>query len=52
VLHYCSDGHNVADQTCTGTDVCGWDDYWGFYDCVPPPSSSDPSGTYPIMCGG
>jgi hypothetical protein len=52
VLHWCSDGQTVVDQPCTGGDVCGWNAYWSFYDCVAPPAQSDPSNTYPMMCGG
>jgi len=52
VLYYCSDGQTVVEQTCTGGDVCGWTDAFGYYDCVPPPGGVDPGGTYPIACGG
>ena len=29
VLHYCRSSGTVADQTCTGGTVCGWDDVNG-----------------------
>jgi hypothetical protein len=52
VLHYCTKTMTVADQACTGGNVCGWDAANGYYDCVPAPGGADPSGTSPIACGG
>jgi hypothetical protein len=52
VLHYCDTMMNVVDQVCTGGQVCGWSTAQMYYDCVAPPSKSDPSGQYPIACGG
>jgi hypothetical protein len=51
VLHYCDAMQNLVDQTCTGTDVCGWNYLFGYYDCVPQPGGDDPSNTFPIACG-
>jgi hypothetical protein len=50
VVHFCLGTSTVYDVTCSGTDVCGWSATYGFYDCVAPPSTSDPSGMYPIDC--
>jgi hypothetical protein len=52
VLHYCVDGQTVIDQTCDSGTVCGWSYHWGYYDCVYPPGGADPTGTYPMACGG
>jgi hypothetical protein len=38
--YYCGDG----------VTVCGWSSSEGYYDCVAPPATSDPSGTYSIAC--
>jgi hypothetical protein len=52
VLHYCDTMMNVVDQVCDPGMVCGWSKLNGYYDCVAPPSKSDPSGQFPIACGG
>jgi hypothetical protein len=52
VLHYCDNNMNVVDQVCDPGMVCGWSAVNSYYDCVAPPSKSDPSGQYPIACGG
>ena len=49
-LYYCNLLSSVVEQTCTGSKVCGWSASEGYYDCVPPPSEPDPSGTYPLAC--
>lgn len=40
----------VSSTACTGTKVCGWNATKGYYDCVAPPASADPSGVYPLAC--
>jgi hypothetical protein len=52
VLQYCDVNLNVDAQVCTCGAVCGWNAAAGYYDCVPAPGGEDPSGTYPIACGG
>jgi hypothetical protein len=52
VLQYCDVNLNVDAQVCTCGSVCGWNAAAGYYDCVPAPGGVDPSGTYPIACGG
>jgi hypothetical protein len=51
-LYFCNAMKQLFEQFCTGTDVCGWSSLEGFYDCVPAPGGADPSGTYPLVCGG
>jgi hypothetical protein len=51
VLHYCDTLLEVVDQTCADVEVCGWDPFNGWYDCVLPPGGPDPSGSYPLSCG-
>jgi len=52
VNYYCTASGVLDTTTCAGTTVCGWNSTRGYYACVAPPASSDPSGTYPIACGG
>jgi hypothetical protein len=52
VVRYCLTTSTVHALTCTGGYVCGWNDVDGYYDCIAPPTSSDPSGQYPKACGG
>jgi len=49
-LYYCQTGM-LTGGTCPSGTVCGWNGTQGYYDCVSPPSSADPSGTYPKLCG-
>ncbi len=50
-LYYCETAASaVTTKACTGADVCGWSASQSIYDCVPPPSAPDPSGTHPIAC--
>jgi hypothetical protein len=48
VLYYCKSG--LQSKACTGSDVCGWDESAGYYDCVNSPGGADPNGTYPLEC--
>jgi hypothetical protein len=48
--YYCGDGVTVTPVTCAVGTVCGWSSSEGYYDCVAPPATSDPSGTYSIAC--
>jgi hypothetical protein len=48
--YYCGDGVTVTPVMCAAGTVCGWSATEGYYDCVPPPSTSDPSDTYAIAC--
>jgi hypothetical protein len=52
VNYYCNSSNQVAQKACTGTKVCGWSAANGYYACVAPPGGADPSGTYPLACGG
>jgi hypothetical protein len=40
----------VTHEACTSGLLCGWNATAGYYDCAPPPSFADPSGTYPKLC--
>jgi MYXO-CTERM domain-containing protein len=55
VNFYCTTQGTVASQDCTAAGgTCGWDPTAnkgkGWYDCTG--SGADPSGTYPLACGG
>jgi hypothetical protein len=53
VLYYCatSTPTTLTMKACTGTtSACGWDTSKGYYNCVAPPGTADPGGTYPIAC--
>jgi hypothetical protein len=50
-LYYCASSSSSLTKTaCSSGEVCGWSASSGYYDCVSPPASADPSGTYPIAC--
>ncbi|HEY2513539.1 MAG TPA: hypothetical protein VGI39_21875 [Polyangiaceae bacterium] len=50
VLYYCNGGTSVTQKACTSGKVCGWSALKSYYDCVTPPATSDPNGTYPLDC--
>ena len=51
--YYCATGATtVTSKTCTGGKVCGWNKTSGYYACVAAPATADPSGMYPLACGG
>jgi Calcineurin-like phosphoesterase len=52
VLYYCSGGSTLETKACTGGEVCGWSASDGYYACVAPPATADPSGTNPLLCSG
>ncbi len=49
-LLYCEDGALSA-QECSADGPCGWNDFGQFYDCDTK-GEPEPSGTYPMECGG
>ena len=49
-IRYCGDGEPVS-LSCDGLGPCGWDETLGYYDCDTA-GTPDPSGTYPMTCGG
>ena len=50
--YFCNnDGVSVGMTPCATGTVCGWSATDDDYECVPPPATSDPSGTSPLACG-
>jgi hypothetical protein len=57
--YYCGgDAGTVSSKGCGGETteagvalVCGWNTTKGYYGCVTPPASADPSGAHPLACG-
>jgi len=49
-LKYCDNGA-LKTLDCTGSPSCGWQSGGNFYDCGTD-GKADPSGTYPLACGG
>jgi hypothetical protein len=50
-VYYCaSDAMPVISTKCSASKVCGWNATQSYYDCVAPPATADPSGTYPMSC--
>jgi hypothetical protein len=50
--YFCdNDGVTVGMTPCATGTVCGWSATNDYYECVPPPATSDPLGTSPIACG-
>jgi hypothetical protein len=51
-VYFCDAGQ-LATLDCAGNGLsCGWNDTAGYYDCVTSATGPDPSGTYPMACGG
>ncbi len=50
--YYCSGTSVLTDDCTTNSKVCGWSTTYANYGCVDSPGGADPSGTYPLACGG
>jgi sugar lactone lactonase YvrE len=48
---YCQGGALYCIDCTEGFQFCGWNPY-GYYDCGQPEGLSDPSGVFPLACGG
>jgi hypothetical protein len=49
--YFIGDDGQVKESVCTGGNVCGWREDKGWYGCTNG-LDADPSGTYPLLCGG